>query len=57
MYGLFRLLNDNNWVIIVRERIKGSWFVNHESISGSHEPKIRKTSIFRKLFFQNIILK
>ena len=36
--------------------IKGSWFVNHKSISWSHEPKIHKISIFHKLFFQNIIL-
>ena len=31
----------------------GSWFVNHESISWFYEPKIRKTSIFHELFFQN----
>ena len=31
--------------------IKGSWFVNHESVSWSHKPKIHKTSMFHKLFF------
>ena len=35
----------------IRVGIKGSWFVNHESISWSHQPKISKTSIFCKLFF------
>ena len=34
-----------------RVGIKGSWFVNHESISWSHERKICKTFIFRELFF------
>ena len=31
--------------------IKDSWFVNHESISWSHEPKICQTSIFYESFF------
>ena len=39
------------WKSWYRVGIKGSWFVNHESISWSHEPKIRKTSIFHESFF------
>ena len=38
-----------------RIEIKGSWFVNHESISWSREPKTTKTSIFLELFFRYII--
>ena len=34
-----------------RVGVKGLRFVNHESISWSHEPKISKTSIFQELFF------
>ena len=34
-----------------RVEIKGLGFVNHKSISWSHEQKVRKTSIFHELFF------
>ena len=32
-------------------QIKSSLFVNHESISSSHEPIVRKTSTFHESFF------
>ena len=35
----------------IRVGIKGSWFVNHRSISWSHKQKIFKTSIFQESFF------
>ena len=34
-----------------RVGVRGLRFVNHESISWSHEPKISKTSLFQELFF------
>ena len=32
-------------------RTKGLWFMNHESVSWSHEPKIRRTSNVHESFF------
>ena len=37
--------------VLPRVGIKGCWFVNHESISWSHKPKISKSSIFCECFF------
>ena len=39
----------------IRVGIKGSWFVNYELISWSHEPKIHKVSIFHELFFPKYV--
>ena len=48
----FGTQNKLNMLIInIRVAIKAWWFMNHKSISWSHEPKISKTFIFHKLFF------
>ena len=39
----------------VRVGTKGSWFVNHESISWSHKRKFVKLPFFTNCFFQNLI--
>ena len=45
------LILENTVRQYYRVGIKGSWFINHESIYWSQEPKICKTFIFHKLFF------
>lgn len=52
--GLFKaVLYDSNIFhlsLFDRDGIKGLWFVNQESLSWSHKPKICKTFIFLELF-------
>ena len=55
-FKVFFAIIFKNWCKLARVGIKGSWFVNHESVSWPTNQKFVKLQFFTNCFFQNMVI-